>query len=98
MLNYAVFSVDSIVSICDYINRKRNDSRTALHLAVQQKDLEITNILLKNGADITALTSDGSSALHFAAAAGNVDVIKRLLGEGLQVDARDNQNWTALHR
>lgn len=53
---------------------------------------------MKNGADITAMTSDSSSVLHFAAAAGNGDVVKRFLSEGLQIDLRDQENRTALHR
>ena len=61
-------------------------------------DSEITNLLLRNGADATVLADDGSSALHFASAAGNGHLVSLLLANGLQVDTRDNQNWTALHR
>ena len=89
---------DSTAKIIDYINQRKKDTRTALHLAVATGDSEITNFLLRNGADATVLVGDGSSALHLAAAAGNDHLISLLLAEGLQVDMRDNQHWTALHR
>ena len=95
---YCFLFVGSSFSICDYINQRREDKRTALHLAVQTGRLEVTNILLKNGADVTALANDGSSVLHFAASSGNVSVLKRLLVDSLQVNMTDNRQRTALHR
>lgn len=72
--------------------------KTALHLAAHAGNEELTRLLLKNRADVTAKSSGGETALHLAAGIGN-EVLSRLLLEcGAHVTAKTWDGETALHR
>jgi ankyrin repeat protein len=52
--------------------------------------LEITELLLANGADITVKNADGDTPLHLAAASGLDDVVELLLSKNAPIDVENN--------
>ena len=70
----------------------------ALHEAALGDSSVIIEILLKNGADIEAVTYEGMTALHIAARHGKVQATRCLLANGADSDAPAGEAmWTALH-
>ncbi|XP_055848447.1 uncharacterized protein LOC129913682 [Episyrphus balteatus] len=64
------------------VNRKRNKripSNTPLHLAIENGDLKITEMLLDNGADIDADNKKGYSPLILAIIKNNEEIIDLLI-------------------
>jgi ankyrin repeat protein len=55
---------------------------TPLHLASSGPDGTTTNWLIRHGADVNAITTDGMTALHFAVQAGNLRTVKALIVAG----------------
>ncbi|GFF30153.1 putative ankyrin repeat protein RF_0381 [Aspergillus udagawae] len=53
-------------------------------------------LLLKAGADASAVGYDGRNALHLAATMGHESTVKLLLKEGVDSSAQDNQGYTPL--
>jgi len=72
------------------LNLQNKKGETALHLAIQNKNLKIVEILLKHGADIHIKDNDNNTALHFAAWKRNFSIIKLLLKNGA-----NNNVWNA---
>ena len=62
---------------------------TMLHDAALKGHLESMQVLLENGAKVTALNSDGATPLHDAALGGQTAAAGLLLGRGASIDARD---------
>ena len=52
---------------------------TLLHIASRNNSTEIIDLLVKYGADVNALDSEGFSPLHIAAVHGNMKVVKKLV-------------------
>ncbi|EMD88516.1 hypothetical protein COCC4DRAFT_118690, partial [Bipolaris maydis ATCC 48331] len=59
--------------------------------------LQTVQVLLKNGANIQAATSDGLTALHGAAHKGDINLTRFLLEQGANVNAPTVAGETALH-
>ena len=85
------------------------EAMTPLRLAVNQKNGDIVDMLLKFGADINERFLD-KTLLHKVARrwmgcpgtdpeseAGGLNVARRLIQHGVDVSARDEDGWTALH-
>jgi ankyrin repeat protein len=75
---------------------------TALHHAVRHEQVEVTQILLEQGADANAQEEGGDSVLHFAARVGNVMTMKQLLEHTRNPEPRSdspepNYGRTPLH-
>jgi ankyrin repeat protein len=72
---------------------------TPLHLIRQkgEKDLEIVNILLKNGCDPKLRTYDGDMASHSAIRRGHWPVFKRLLEANISIHTTGAKGRTFLH-
>ncbi len=69
----------------------RNDQgENALHVAARFGFVEVTEVLLANGADpdVAAGSRDARTALHFAVERGEVEVTRTLLAGGADPDAR----------
>ncbi|KAM7543177.1 hypothetical protein Aperf_G00000004618 [Anoplocephala perfoliata] len=82
------------------VNEQDKFGYTALHYAARNGRLEICNILLKNGADITIATrSGGATALHRAAFSGHLDIVKLLCSYAKDDIASllDSDGQTCLH-
>lgn len=60
---------------------------TALFFAAQGGFLDITKILLKNGAMVDCPSVDGGTALFIACQGGYVNIVKELLNAGANVNA-----------
>ena len=71
---------------------------SALHLAVAVEHKEITELLLKNGADINIKARDqyGGTPLHWAAFLGNKRMAEMLVEAGADINAPDNDGNTPL--
>jgi len=90
--NYEI--VESLLShgakISDYKPYKIN----ALHIAAQNNDITLAELLLNNGADVNAISySENKTPLHFA----NYDIAKFLIFKGAFIDSEDGWGNTLLH-
>lgn len=59
-----------------------SDSNTPLHVAVQNGNLEIVQILLDSGFDVNTCNSQGQTPLYLATRAGHADIVSLLLKRG----------------
>lgn len=59
-----------------------NDGTTALHLATENADIKIVQLLLAAGADKNRAANNGNTALHIAATVGLPEVVQLLLAAG----------------
>ena len=69
---------------------------TALMHAASAGDLEMTHLLLENGAPVNVQTDVGTTALMFAAAFGHVEVVRFLVENGADIHIQNGYNYTAL--
>ena len=81
------------------VNAPQGDGMTALHWAAERGDLELTNLLLYGGANVSAVTRIGQyTPLHIAARAGSAAVVKALVTAKSDVNmASVPSGATALH-
>ncbi|CAH1114418.1 unnamed protein product [Psylliodes chrysocephalus] len=68
-----------------------------LHLAAQNDNLEITEILLRAGISKDARTKVDRTPLHMASYEGHVDIVETLLKHGADINCRDLLDMTPLH-
>jgi ankyrin repeat domain-containing protein 17 len=64
------------------VNVQQIDGTTALHWAVEANDVELADLLLRNGAKASAANKAGATPLLLAAENGNAAMIERLLSAG----------------
>jgi ankyrin repeat protein len=81
------------------INAFSADGWTPLHLSAYFGHTRIAEMLLGQGADVTARSrnSTGNTALHAALAGNHKLVAGLLLGHGADVNAADAAGWCPLH-
>jgi hypothetical protein len=92
-------SVKRLLSIRNINVNVKDDEygRTPLHYAAWNGHIEITHLLLQNGAEVNVRDNDGRTPLHCAAGNGNVDVLHLLVENGADLEAQNNYGWRALH-
>ncbi|CAD6273257.1 unnamed protein product [Miscanthus lutarioriparius] len=77
-----------------FVNVRDDHGATPLHLAARQGRPGCVQVLLENGAIVSALTGSygfpGSTSLHLAARSGNLDCIRKLLAWGADRLQRDS--------
>jgi TonB family protein len=73
-----------------------NTSFTPLHLAAQNGNKDVAELLLAKKAEINVKAYDGWTPLHLAARYGHKDVIELLLAKGAEVEAKDDRGKTPL--
>nr|ACN35883.1 unknown [Zea mays] len=77
-----------------FVNVRDDRGATPLHLAARQGRSACVQVLLENGAIVSALTGSygfpGSTSLHLAARSGNLDCIRKLLAWGADRLQRDS--------
>ncbi|KAJ1261236.1 hypothetical protein BS78_09G013200 [Paspalum vaginatum] len=77
-----------------FVNVRDDHGATPLHLAARQGRPGCLQVLLENGAIVSALTGSygfpGSTSLHLAARSGNLDCIRKLLAWGADRLQRDS--------
>lgn len=56
----------------------------------------MANVLIKNGANVSAIDNTGKTALHWAAQNGKENVAKLLIENGTNVDVMDKNGRTPL--
>ncbi|CAM0958401.1 unnamed protein product [Alopecurus aequalis] len=88
-----------------FVNVRDDHGATPLHLAARQGRPGCMQVLLENGAIVSALTGSygfpGSTSLHLAARSGNLDCIRKLLAWGadrLQRDSAGRIPYTVAHK
>ncbi|GMT31190.1 hypothetical protein PFISCL1PPCAC_22487 [Pristionchus fissidentatus] len=81
----------------DYVKSVDKDDYTPLHRAAYNDHVEAVRLLLQNGANPEARTSEGWTVLHSASAWGNYEVVGVLLSHGVDVNALSNGHLHALH-
>jgi ankyrin repeat protein len=69
---------------------------TALHSAAMLEHVEVAQMLLKRGADVSA-EYDSLTPLHWASMSGNWEVVKLLVEHGASVNSKSGNGTTPLH-
>jgi ankyrin repeat protein len=80
------------------IKAKEWDGATLLHIAVGQNHKDLTEVLLNDGADVNALTTDRLTPLHMAAQNGNIEIVTLLLDKKATINPIDSKGWTPMDR
>jgi len=84
-----------------WVNSTDNDSRIALHYAIDNKaeNLDVVNLLIENGSDFNKETiNDAYTPLMIAINRGHVHIVDMFVSHGVKIDAVEcNNNNTALH-
>jgi hypothetical protein len=73
------------------------DGWTPLHWAALNGHVEITRLLLQNGAEVNAESNGGWTPLHWAASQGYIDILHLLVENGADLEAQSNNGGRALH-
>ncbi|KJV54056.1 ankyrin repeat family protein [Orientia tsutsugamushi str. Gilliam] len=74
------------------------DFKTPLHISVENKQSEITKVLLERNANVTLQDNDGNTPLHFAARNHDLKTTEILLSYGNAIiDMQNNNRQTPLH-
>jgi len=55
-------------------------------------------VLLNDGADVNALTTDRLTPLHMAAQNGNIEIVTLLLDKKATINPIDSKGWTPMDR
>lgn len=70
------------------VNQALGDGMTALHLAAEEGDVELAQLMIRAGAELSSGTRIGAyTPLHLASRNGNAGVVKALLAAGADVNA-----------
>jgi hypothetical protein len=98
-INGLTTSVKRLLSIRNINVNVKDDEygATQLHYAAENGHVEITRLLLHNGADVNAKSNDGFTPLHWAAIFGHVDILHLLVENGADLEAQSNSGRRALH-
>jgi len=83
------------------INRqRRTNGESLLHIAIDNEDYSIAEVLLENGADPNAATAYGYTPLHYAVQKEecNISMITKLIIYGANVNAKNEYGTSPLHR
>ncbi|KAJ5658406.1 uncharacterized protein N7484_002055 [Penicillium longicatenatum] len=87
--------VDLLLSVGASVSARRNDGRSALHLASKHPP-QIGMMLLQAGADVNARSMDGCTPLHDAIIDENMEMIDLLLANHSTVDIKNEASLTPL--
>ena len=83
------------------INSRTDDqsemSRTPIHLAIMEKQIEMVKLLLEMGADIDKQCNMGNALLTALVGGDNYDIAILLLNHGANPNSRTWGGYTALH-
>src|SRR6266849_5332770 len=103
-LHYAAFwGLHSIVDFLviersqDVRSRRITDGATPLHLATEGAHVDVAQMLIERGADLSAQNKYGNTPLHLALQHGHVDVAQMLIERGADLSAQNGIGNTPLH-
>lgn len=80
------------------INLLNRDGDSALHISVDNYNIEIINCLLENGADIDIRNSNGDTPLCLAIYNNDYETIKLLLENGADINVYDSEGRTVMNQ
>ncbi|MGC2111075.1 MAG: ankyrin repeat domain-containing protein [Candidatus Korobacteraceae bacterium] len=80
----------------ELVNSRSNDGFTPLHLACFFGHLQAAEILIRNGADPNALSTNQIAIIHSAAASRNAEIVKLVLAAGTNPNSQQQGGYTAL--
>jgi ankyrin repeat protein len=69
------------------VNAAQVDGTTALHWAVRADDLETADLLIRAGANVSAVNREGVTPIRLAAINGNPPMIEKLIKSGVNPNA-----------
>ncbi|XP_067673680.1 putative ankyrin repeat protein RF_0381 [Haliotis asinina] len=79
------------------INSKEGDGRTAVLVAAFKGNREVFDILVKEGADLSAVDDCGDNILHLACLGENVEIVQRVLAlKVVDINSRGADGMTPL--
>ncbi len=78
------------------INQKNIGGATALHIAAREKNLEITQMLIDNGADVNIADNEGWTPLMRASLVGDGDIVELLLSKNADATALNLVNESVI--
>ena len=78
------------------VNSRDGLGQYLLHIAAEQRDMDVLSELLDDGANIEARDNDGWTPLMHAASNDNVPAIQLLIARKAKVDATTADGYTAL--
>eukprot|EP00039_Didymoeca_costata_P001207 m.50583 g.50583 ORF g.50583 m.50583 type:complete len:904 (+) comp10680_c0_seq1:266-2977(+) len=82
----------------DSLNEPDNEGRTVVHLAVAERNIPISEVLLQfPGVDLSLPDTMLRSPLHWVTVLGYVEMANALIQLGADVDMQDENGSTALH-
>ena len=70
---------------------------TSLHIASINNNINIAQLLIDNGADIHAYSTNNLQPIHLATLNNNLDLIKLLIENGAKINSKDEFLRTPLH-
>ena len=76
---------------------------SALHLAVVRTNLELTDMMIKRGAEVNVCDADGLTPLHFIMNVFSKSeskykaIAECLIMSGARPNTRNNESWAPLH-
>ena len=79
------------------LNLKDHKGWTPLLLSLENKHLEIAQILIKHGADIKSKNKEGTTSLHIASELGSIELTKAMIEKNAEINAKDKKGFTPLH-
>jgi len=86
-MNRSWDAVRSLLQKKANVNTPQVDGTTALHWAVRADDLQMADLLIKAGADVSAANRLGVTPMHLAATNGTAPMIERLIKAGANPNA-----------
>jgi len=75
----------------------RNTEETPLHIAARLGNADIVTLLLKDGANVDAVTKDGATPLHIATKDGHDEVASILIENGASLHSANKKGFSPLH-
>ena len=92
---------DSVEALLNHestlIDIQDNRGRTPLYVSLEYQNTDITQILLRAGADPNIADNEGFSPLYLAAEWGEINEVKQLIEAGAKINSRTKDGWTVLH-
>ena len=79
------------------VNSRNQYSRTPLHFAVENENVEIVKLLIDAGSDVNSKAVNSITPMFSAVASGNLEIAELLIEKGADLNARNLQNDTLLH-